>query len=180
VCGSGGTSRVLSFLTSALDESEWLVSHPGRFTPDERALASLSIGGWVSLKTGLEWEKCLAHSENWTPAVQPVARRYADWAILAPWTYRIRNINRKQQVKVSRHSLYTFQPFRFFFFLKSKCAYKKGLSNDHPAFYTIAKSYKHLILSQRSHRDFLNIPQLSRYSDWLRAGRAGGREFESR
>jgi hypothetical protein len=34
-------------LTSVLDGGEWSVSHPGRFTPRERAPGSHWIGGWV-------------------------------------------------------------------------------------------------------------------------------------
>jgi hypothetical protein len=34
-------------LTSELDEGEWSVSHPGRFTGRVRAPGSHWIGGWV-------------------------------------------------------------------------------------------------------------------------------------
>jgi hypothetical protein len=45
VWGSGGIA--LSFLTSALDGSEWWASRPNRFTPGERAPGTHCIGGWV-------------------------------------------------------------------------------------------------------------------------------------
>jgi hypothetical protein len=35
------------FLTSALVGGEWSASHPGRFTPRERAPRTHWIGGWV-------------------------------------------------------------------------------------------------------------------------------------
>jgi hypothetical protein len=37
--GSGGIAH--AFLTSALDEGEWLASHSNRFTPRERALGTV-------------------------------------------------------------------------------------------------------------------------------------------
>jgi hypothetical protein len=36
------------------------------------------IGGWVGPRVESVWTLC--HAENRTPAVQPVARRYTDWA----------------------------------------------------------------------------------------------------
>jgi hypothetical protein len=41
-------------LTSALDGGEWLASRPGRFIPKERAPVTLSIGGWVVPRAGLD------------------------------------------------------------------------------------------------------------------------------
>jgi hypothetical protein len=38
----------------AVDEGEWLLSRPGRFTPKERAPGTQWIGGWVDLRSGLE------------------------------------------------------------------------------------------------------------------------------
>jgi hypothetical protein len=49
----GGGGKAPSFLTSALDGSEWSASCPGRFTPGERAPGTHRVGGWVGLKAGL-------------------------------------------------------------------------------------------------------------------------------
>jgi hypothetical protein len=40
--------------TSALAEGKWSASHPGRFTPGERAPGTNWMGDWVSPKTGLD------------------------------------------------------------------------------------------------------------------------------
>jgi hypothetical protein len=40
-------------MTSALDGGEWSASHPGRFTPRERAPGIHCIGGWVDLRAVL-------------------------------------------------------------------------------------------------------------------------------
>jgi hypothetical protein len=50
--GSGGTAP--QFLTSGLDESEWLASRPGRFNSGERAPGIHCIRNWVDLRDGLE------------------------------------------------------------------------------------------------------------------------------
>jgi hypothetical protein len=42
------------FLTSALDGGELLVSHPGRFTPGERAAGTHCIGGWLGPRADLD------------------------------------------------------------------------------------------------------------------------------
>jgi hypothetical protein len=42
------------FLTSVLVGDEWSASHPGRFTPVERAPGTYWIEGWVGPKTGLD------------------------------------------------------------------------------------------------------------------------------
>jgi hypothetical protein len=42
------------FLTTALAGGEWPASHPGRFTPGERAHGTHWIGGWVALRAGLD------------------------------------------------------------------------------------------------------------------------------
>jgi hypothetical protein len=39
------------FLTLALDGGEWSASHHGRFTPKERTLGTLWVGGWADLGT---------------------------------------------------------------------------------------------------------------------------------
>jgi hypothetical protein len=78
--GSGGIDPQI--LTSALD-CEWLVSHPGHFTPGERAPAAHWTGGWVDPRAGLdgvEWKISLSLARNRTPAVRSIARHYTDWA----------------------------------------------------------------------------------------------------
>jgi hypothetical protein len=42
------------FLTLALAGGEWLASRPGRFTPREKGLGTLWIGGWVDPRAGLD------------------------------------------------------------------------------------------------------------------------------
>jgi hypothetical protein len=42
------------FLTSALARGEWLVSHPWRFNPGERAPGTHWIGGWVDHRGDLD------------------------------------------------------------------------------------------------------------------------------
>jgi hypothetical protein len=44
-------------LTSALDVVKWSASHPGRFTPRERALGKHWIGGWVCPRAILDMVK---------------------------------------------------------------------------------------------------------------------------
>jgi hypothetical protein len=46
-------------LTSALDGGEWSASHPGRFTPRERAPGTHWIGGWVGPRTCVDAVKFL-------------------------------------------------------------------------------------------------------------------------
>jgi hypothetical protein len=77
-------------LTSALDGGEWSASRPGRFTPRERTPDTHWIGGWVGtrflLDTAVVKRKIPSphrQSNPRTPIVQPVAQRYADWAITA-------------------------------------------------------------------------------------------------
>jgi hypothetical protein len=41
------------FLTSALVAGEWSASHPGRFTPGERASATHWVGGQVGPRAGV-------------------------------------------------------------------------------------------------------------------------------
>jgi hypothetical protein len=52
----GGMVDVLSHfsLTSAIVRVQWSASHPGRFTPEERALAKHWIVVWVGPRTGLD------------------------------------------------------------------------------------------------------------------------------
>jgi hypothetical protein len=42
------------FFTSALAGGEWSTSRPYLFTPEERALGTHWIGGWVDLRIGLD------------------------------------------------------------------------------------------------------------------------------
>jgi hypothetical protein len=74
------------FLTSALDGGEWLASRTSRFTPAERVPGTHWIGGWVGSWSGLDAvEKTkICTAGNQTPAFQPVARRYTDWATPTP------------------------------------------------------------------------------------------------
>jgi hypothetical protein len=74
-------------LTSALDGSEWSASRPDRFTPRERAPGTHWIGGWLGLRAVLDAvvkrkiPSPRRESNPRTSIVQPVARRYTDWAI---------------------------------------------------------------------------------------------------
>jgi hypothetical protein len=42
------------FLTLALAGGEWSASHPGHFTPGERALGTHWIGGWMDPRACLD------------------------------------------------------------------------------------------------------------------------------
>jgi hypothetical protein len=44
----------MHYLTSTLDGGEWSASHPGYFTPRERAPSTHWIGGWVGPRYGLD------------------------------------------------------------------------------------------------------------------------------
>jgi hypothetical protein len=74
-------------LTSALDGGEWSASHPGRFTPRERALGTHSIVGCVGLRAVLDAvmkrkiPSPRRESYPRTPIVQPVTQHYTDGAI---------------------------------------------------------------------------------------------------
>jgi hypothetical protein len=76
-------------LTSALDGGEWSASRPSRFTPRERATGTHWIGGWVGSRAVLDAvvkRKILSprrESNPRTPIVQPVDKRYIDWALTA-------------------------------------------------------------------------------------------------
>jgi hypothetical protein len=59
-----------AFLTSALDGGEWSASHPGRFTPRERAPGTHWIGGWMGPRAGLDAvvnRKIPSPCRNWNP-----------------------------------------------------------------------------------------------------------------
>jgi hypothetical protein len=75
----------VEFFTSALDGGEWSASYPGRFTPGTHG-----IGGWLGPRAGLnsvDMRKTFCSAGERTPAVQPVARRYIDWAMEDSTTY---------------------------------------------------------------------------------------------
>jgi hypothetical protein len=71
-------------LVSALDGGEWSASRPGRFTPRERAPATLWIGGWVGPRAVLDAvvkrKIPSPHGESnpRSPNVEPVVQRYTD------------------------------------------------------------------------------------------------------
>jgi hypothetical protein len=70
-------------LTSALDGGEWSASHPGSFTPRERAPGTHWIRGWVGPTAVLDAvvkrniPSPRRESNPRTPIVQPVAQSYA-------------------------------------------------------------------------------------------------------
>jgi hypothetical protein len=75
------------FLTSALVGGEWSASRPCRFTPGTHF-----IGRWVDPRAGLDnmekWKFfVLPGLELPPPVVQPIASRYTDWAIPAPFLW---------------------------------------------------------------------------------------------
>jgi hypothetical protein len=76
-------------LTSALDRGEWSASHPGRFTPRERAPGTHWIGGWVDPRAFLDAvvkrkiPSPRRESNPRTPIVRPIAQCYTEWAITA-------------------------------------------------------------------------------------------------
>jgi hypothetical protein len=64
---------------------EWSSSRPNPFTPGEIDPGTHCIGAWVSPTADLDIMKektSRAHSGNRTPAVQPVARHFIDWAVV--------------------------------------------------------------------------------------------------
>jgi hypothetical protein len=75
-------------LTSALDGSEWSASHPGHFTPRERAPGTHWLGGWVGPRAILDVvvknKIPSLHQElnPRTPIVQPVAQHYSNRATI--------------------------------------------------------------------------------------------------
>jgi hypothetical protein len=100
-------------LTSALDGSEWSASHPGHFTPRERAPGTYWIGGWVGPRA--VWDMVVKrkipspHQESnlRTLIVQPIAQRYINWAATALFMWCLNLImlvqmsqNQKPELKV--------------------------------------------------------------------------------
>jgi hypothetical protein len=76
--GSGGIAP--SFLTSAVDGGKRLASRPCRFIPEEKPPGTHRVRVW-SRSGRYGEEKNLAPPKNRTPALEPAARRYTDWAI---------------------------------------------------------------------------------------------------
>jgi hypothetical protein len=71
-----------AYLTSTLDEGEWSVSRPGRFTPREKASSTHSKGAGLAPEPILTvWRKVsfsCKDSNPYSSVVQPVADRYTD------------------------------------------------------------------------------------------------------
>jgi hypothetical protein len=75
-----------AFLTSTLVQGEWSASRLCRCTLGERALGTHWIGGWVAPEpVWTTWRRensCPYRESNSKPSVvQPIARRYTDYAI---------------------------------------------------------------------------------------------------
>jgi hypothetical protein len=89
--------RSTFFLTSALVGGKWSASRPGRFTPGERTPSTNWIGGQVGPRASLDdVEKILDpywDSNSDPSVVQPVASRYTDCAIPAPFRFAVRDKN---------------------------------------------------------------------------------------
>jgi hypothetical protein len=68
-------------LTSALDGSEWSVSHAGRLTSTERSAGTHWIGGWVGPRVGLD-----AVVKRKIPS--PSRTRIPDHLVSSPALYR--------------------------------------------------------------------------------------------
>jgi hypothetical protein len=62
-----------SFLTSALDGGEWLVSRPGRITPEKGIPGTHWIGGWVGPRAGLDF--CVEEKNTALPGSEPLLSR---------------------------------------------------------------------------------------------------------
>jgi hypothetical protein len=68
------------FLTSALIRGEWSASCTGRFTPGGPAPGTHWIGGWRGENSWSYWD-----SNSDPSVVRPLASRYTDYAIPAPY-----------------------------------------------------------------------------------------------
>ena len=75
-------------LTSALDESVWLTPRPGRFTPGNDSLPIVQEAGWTS-RPVWKGEENLTPTGIQSPAVQPEASSYTEWAIIADFLNKI-------------------------------------------------------------------------------------------
>jgi hypothetical protein len=101
------------FLTLALAGFEWSVSRPGRFTPWGRAPGTHWIGDRVDPRAGRDDVKkrkffTLPGLELRPSVVQPVASRYADYAIPAPTFYIISVLNMMCR-RCSEHNCYVHE-----------------------------------------------------------------------
>jgi hypothetical protein len=86
----GGSGSIAPpFFTWALDGGEWSASRPRRFTPRGSAPGTHRRLGEPRANLDAVEKKKSCTAVNRTRAVQPVARRYTDWAI------RIRNQQKK-------------------------------------------------------------------------------------
>jgi hypothetical protein len=65
------------FLTSALVGGEWSGSHPGYFTPRERAPGSHWLGGWVDPRAGLDDMETKTKLHGFSPQVNYTIRATA-------------------------------------------------------------------------------------------------------
>jgi hypothetical protein len=80
---SGGIAQL--FLNLGTRRGEWSASRPGRFTPGKDPVPIVQEAGWAS-------EPVWIGAENHAPpgfdprTFQPVASRYTDYAIPAPFT----------------------------------------------------------------------------------------------
>jgi hypothetical protein len=69
-----------TFLTSALDGDGWLASCLSCCIPGDQHPLDRKLGGPQSQSGRRGEEKNFAPAGNQTPAVQPIARCYTDWA----------------------------------------------------------------------------------------------------
>jgi hypothetical protein len=88
----GAEIQIHSFFTSALAGSEWSTSHPGRFNPRKelRYPENRRQGGSRVGQDGFgKRENLLKLPKFDFPTIQPVARRYTDYAVPTPIKIRI-------------------------------------------------------------------------------------------
>jgi hypothetical protein len=88
VLGSGCIAP--PFLTSALHGGERWASRPGCFLPPFRYPLIRVLDGPQGRSGGCGEEKILALKGDWSPAVEPIARRYTDWAIPTPTNTKVK------------------------------------------------------------------------------------------
>jgi hypothetical protein len=110
--------KIHVFSSSALAGVEWSASRPGRFTPVERAPGTHWIGGWVDPRADRDDVKKkkflnLPGLELRPSVLQPVASRYADYAIPAPKFYIITVLNMmcrfRENYLCSEHKCYVHE-----------------------------------------------------------------------
>jgi hypothetical protein len=148
---------------------------PRRFTPEERA-PQYPLDRWLcglQIRSGrCGEERNLTHTRKQTPAVQPVASRYTDWAILA---LIINNVVMRKPMKVITITIIiiiqTFSRIRNGKFHKCSCCFIplclfclcewNGMGNTELAF-------------MKCYTDFVD-----RFQFWLRQDKSNG-HFASR